>query len=196
MNIKTIQLLVSVASLAFVSAGNAQQINGGLTVEPVVVGSSWTSSTLTLDAVNYVFSTSGDFASTVPTFGVLTADASTISSLSTSPTAENISDFFVFSGSGGGFGALGTSPNNRFDFNLSTLTDVGAGVFTGTGTVVDTASIGAFAPTPASFTLGFSGANNYSFSFDTTPTAVPEPTTISLLVTGLVGALAIRRRKV
>jgi hypothetical protein len=195
MNVKKLQLLVSVASVTFVSMASAQMMNGSVAVAVDIFHaptSSWTASTLTLDATNYVTGTpTGSFASVVPTLGTLTADSVTISGLSTSPVADNIHDFFFFSGAGGGFGASGTTPNNRFDFNLATITDVGGGVFTGTGTLVDT--LGTYANTPGEFTLSFpDGDGTYSFTL----AAVPEPTTISLLAVGLFGMLTIRRRKV
>jgi hypothetical protein len=185
-------LAVSVAGLAFASAANAQMMSGSDAVNALGNGSFATSS-LTLAATNFFTAAGiGTFA-TVPEFSYLTASTTTITGLSTSPLADSIPDLFVFS-TPGILGSSGTTPNNRFDFNLLTITETSSslGDFTGTGTLVDTTA--AYAPTPAIFTLGFSGANNYSFTIAAEP--VPEPTTIGLVAIGLLGALTIRRRKV
>jgi hypothetical protein len=168
---------------AFAGAANAQIFTGSMGVVANPFGtltSSWTASTLTLNAINLITpSETGTFLAQVPSHSDLTAYATTITGLSTSPTADSIPDFFVFSTPDAFFATSGTTPNNRFDFNLATITDVGGGVFRGTGTLVDTQ--GAYANTPAQFTLSFSGAQNYSF----TMAAVPEPSSFGLLFGGL-----------
>jgi hypothetical protein len=141
---------------------------------------------------------SGDFAAQVPSLSDLTAYSTTVTGLSTSPLADSIPNFFVFSQPDAIFGSSGTTPNNRFDFNLATITETSftstsVASFTGTGTLVDTAPSGAFDNTPAQFTLSFSGPSNYSFTF--AATSVPEPTTLGLIATGLMGALSFRRRR-
>jgi hypothetical protein len=93
-------------------------------------------------------------------------------------------------------GGSGTSPLDRFDFDLATMAEdsynstTGAATFTGTGTLVDNA--GTFTSSPADITINFSNAHTYTFTIAT----VPEPGTITLAVTGLLGALVLRRRKV
>lgn len=88
----------------------------------------------------------------------------------------------------------GTTPVDRFVFNLATITEAAYNSsqnadFSGTGTLVDTQGI--YANTPAEFNLSFSGPSTYSFTLQ----AVPEPATISLVATGLLATLAFRRRK-
>lgn len=169
---------------AFAGAANAQIFTGSMGVVANPFGtltSSWTASTLTLNAINLITpSETGTFLAQVPSHSDLTAYATTITGLSTSPTADSIPDFFVFSTPDAFFATSGTTPNNRFDFNLATITDVGGGVFRGTGTLVDTQ--GAYANTPAIFTLSFpDGGGTYSF----TMAAVPEPSSFGLLIGGL-----------
>lgn len=173
---------------AFAGAANAQIFTGSMGVVANPFGtltSSWTASTLTLNAINLITaSEQGTFLALVPSHSDLTAYATTITGLSTSPTADSIPDFFVFSTPDAIFATSGTTPNNRFHFNLATITDVnpgsGVGVFTGTGTLVDTQ--GAYANTPAIFTLSFpDGGGTYSFTI----AAVPEPSSFGLLFGGL-----------
>jgi hypothetical protein len=173
MKSKNIPLVISLVSLAVASSANAAlQINGGLAAGGT--GAS-TSSSLTLNALQLVEGTDGDL-SVVQSGSGLTADTSTISGLSTTAEAVSVSDFFVFSST---LISPGTTPADRFEFNLATLTETsdvgGLADYSGTGTLVDTT--GAFADTPATFTLSFSGPAAESFSLDTVPSPVPEPST-------------------
>jgi hypothetical protein len=190
----------ALACLAFAHAATAAPITGsmGVVVNPFAASSaSFTSSSLTLNAQNLITTAeSGDFATQIPAHSDLTASTTTITGLSTSPLADSIPNYFVFSTPDAILATSGTTPNNRFDFNLATITETsfgsGAASFYGTGTLVDTT--GAFDNTPATFTLSFSGSSNYSFTF--AATAVPEPATLGLIGTGLLGALSRRRRRV
>jgi PEP-CTERM motif len=191
----------ALACLAFAHVATAAPMTGSMGVVVYPIGtpsSSFTASSLTLNAQNLITTAeSGDFAAQVPSLSDLTAYSTTITGLSTTPLADSISDFFVFSTPDAIFGSSGTTPNNRFDFNLATITETSftstsVASFSGTGTLVDT--LGTFDNTPAQFNLNFSGPSNYSFTF--AATAVPEPTTLGLVATGLVGALSFRRRRV
>ncbi len=186
-------LSLGMISAIFVGAANANpSFSGTMGVSEgiLVQAGSYTATSLTLNDVNIVTAgATGTFLTEVPFHSDLTANTTTITGLSASPLSVNIPDYFVFSSPDGLFGTQGTTPVNRFAFNLLTVTGGAGYYFTGTGTFVDKS--GVYADTPGNFTLTFSGANAYSF----TMAAVPEPTTLSLLVAGLLGVLAFRRSK-
>ncbi len=147
-------------------------MSGTLGVIDFPAGGSFTSSSLTLSPSSLIIAESGIFASLVPNFGALTSDTGTLTGLSAAPTTEDINDFFVFSTPESSFGFPGTTPNNRFEFDLATLSEVSCSQtadFVGTGTLVDAA--GVYANTPAYFDLSFSAEGNYSFALATIPEA-------------------------
>jgi hypothetical protein len=177
--------------LAMAAAADAAPLTGsmGVVESPFEVPtSSYTSSSVTLNADNLITTAlTGDLATQVPAHSDLTAYSSTISGLSTSPLTDSIANFFVFSSPDSTLATSGTTPTNRFDFNLATISEPVLGTITGTGTLVDTT--GAFGSAPASFSVGFSGPNNYSFTLSTTP----EPASLSVLA--FAGISLIRRRR-
>jgi hypothetical protein len=131
----------------------------------------------------------------VPSNSLLFAySSSSISGLSSTPTALSINNFLIFSYPEPGFG-VSTTPVNRFDFNLSSIAETYTGnaddtaVITGTGTIVDTT--GAFQDTPGQVTIDFLHPDLYQITLQ----AVPEPGTISMVAAGLLGIWASRRRK-
>lgn len=157
-------------------------------------GGSFTSGSLTLSAENPVDAVSGDFTDILPQYSAITTYSSEISGLSTSPESVAVQDFFQIASPGtfGPFTGAGTTPVNRFDFDLATLTESSysgsTADFTGTGTLVDTT--GAYADTPAYFNLSFSSPGVYSFSFGTVSVAAPEPDIYGSF-TGVLTLLAI-----
>ena len=149
----------------------------------------FTDSSLTLDATNISGGATETF-DLVPLGTDVTAYSTTIADLSSTLESLAISDFLEI-GTAGEFGSPGTSPPNRFDFNLQSLeeSDPTLGQFIGYGTLVDTQA-GGYAGTPAELDITFSDANTYAFTL----TAVPEPATLTLLLAG-VGMLPFLRRK-
>ncbi|MGA2246086.1 MAG: hypothetical protein ABSH48_13890 [Verrucomicrobiota bacterium] len=197
MNKKAIQLIISVVSLAAVGSANATlTLQGGLAAGGT---GSFTSDSLTLNALQLVESATGDFSPAVQSGSELTANTTTISGLSTTALVVSVPDYFSFSST---LIAPGTSPSDRFEFNLASLTETsdsgGLATFSGTGTLVDTT--GAYASAPATFTLGFSGSAGESFSMDTEPSVapVPEPSTLiagaAMLLPFGVGAFRALRK--
>jgi hypothetical protein len=180
------QLLAVAALVALVGIGHAQQINGG-----IAVGGSgaFTSGSLTLNSIGLVESSTGDLSSADTESGA-TLSTAVLSGLSSSPTTESINDFFQFS-SPLIPPSTGTTPANRFDFDLTSITETNptTGIFTGSGTLVDTT--GALQNATATFTLSFAGSTAMSFSLDTVQ-AAPEPSSWALAAI-LGGAFAFLR---
>lgn len=191
---KKLQLLLAGIILAFTCATKAQVLTGSISAS--CDGSQATSSPMSLFATNFITAATGDFAGIVINNSLLTPYVGTISGLSTTPLAVSINNYFVFSSTGVEGLFSGTTPINRFEFNLATITEdsynstTGAATFTGTGTLVD--STGAFSSSPADFTVDFTTAKFYTISLET----VPEPATMSVAAVGLLGALMPGRRKV
>lgn len=191
MKLKLYCLLVP-AMLSLAGTACAQgYINGSVGIqEDSSQTGSYSASSLALDAANFTAPGSATltFSSTVPDGTEVTANSATINGISSSsPETVSISDFLQI-GSAGHFGSVGTTPTNRFDFDLQTIEEPASGTFVGFGTLSDTAGI--YSDTPFQMTLNFSGANNYSFILE----AVPEPATITLALAGLGGLLVLRRK--
>lgn len=168
--------LLATAILLLTAGGSASAalvMDGSLGVAESSYGGSFTSSSLVLNPSTMIIFETGTFSSLVPTYSELTSYSGALTGLSATPTTEDIDNFFVFSSPDSLFGASGTTPNNRFEFNLGTLSEVyyngQFANYVGTGTLVD--SLGTYASSPAQFDLSFSAEGNYSFVLAT----VPEP---------------------
>lgn len=198
MSTKKIQFLVAGTLVGFACIANAQNFTGILDVNDQSPETGFfTSTSLSLDVANVVSpfpgGETGTFLSTVPAGSEVTGDSTLISGLSSTAVTENVSDFLVFASQGPFLSGTGTTPANRFAFDLTSLSETynastGLANFVGTGTLVD--DQGVYANTAAELFLGFSGPNTYSFTVQ----AVPEPGTLTLLVAGL-GMLPLLRRK-
>ena len=189
-----------VASLALVSGAKAQiYFTGSVSVVDFYGGGSAASDSLTLAPLTLLTTGQGDYASGagfIPSLSDVTGYTGTITGIGLTPTAENINNYLAFSLPDSFFNSAGTTPGNRFVFDLSTIESLGSPSpvfgFYGQGTLIDTQ--GYFANTPAEFTLNFSSANNYSLTI-ASAAPVPEPATISLTSIGLMAAMVIRRRR-
>ena len=189
---------LTVPFLAFVGVATAQDPpemgTGSFGVSDFYGGGSASATTLTLfNKALITTAVQGSFVGLGLPLSDLTAYSGTISGIGSTPTTENINNYLVFATPDSTFGGSGTTPNNRFEFNLATLQYLGDGgntyAFAGQGTLVDT--LGSYANTPASMTVSFSGPGTYSFTF----AVVPEPSTFLLAGFRLAGLLLIRRRR-
>jgi hypothetical protein len=198
MNIKKIQFLVAVALVGSIGLANAQTpFTGTLDAnDQSPETGSFTSTSISLDPSNLVSllpsGESGTFTATVPPGSELSADTVDITGLSSTPVSEDIDGLLTFASQGPIPSGTGTTPVNRFSFDLTSLSEdyVSSSVafFTGYGTLLD--DQGAYSETPAELLVTFSGPDTYSLTLQ----AVPEPTTISLVLAGL-GVLPFLRRK-
>ncbi len=181
---------------------SAQQMTGSVTAEQIssTFGgfSEATSSSMQIWWTNVVQTASGSFSGIVLQNSLMNASGEQITGLSSTPISTPVNLFLQFSVANDftyGSTTPGTTPSNRFDFNLLTLaetsydSDTGAATFIGTGTIVDIT--GALQSTPGELTVDFSSANDYTLTLE----AVPEPATIGLVSAGFLGLLVLRHRK-
>jgi PEP-CTERM motif len=183
-------LVPAILSLAGIARAQGY-MNGSFSVQAASGNCSYTASSLTMDPTNFTepFSpANGTFSTTMPEGTEVDAYSVAISGLSSSSfEAESITNFLIIGGPGP-TGSPGTSPLNRFVFDLQSLEEPTPGTFVGYGTLTDTT--GDFADTSAQMTLGFSAANNYSINVAT----VPEPGSLAIALAGLGGFLVLRRK--
>ena len=200
MSAKKIQFLVASTLVSFVCVAGAQNpFTGVLQVNDQTPETGFfTSSSLSMDISNvtspFPGAATGTFALTVPAGSEVMADSTILGGLSSTPISESVPDFLVFASQGPFTGGIGTSPANRFSFDLLSLSEIynpstGLANFVGTGTLADADVQGTYSTTPADLYIGFSGPNTYSFTVQ----AIPEPSTFGILA-GL-GLLPFIRRK-
>jgi hypothetical protein len=220
MQIKSIMKLnaLCAALICFATiATHAQQLtlNGSFAMnligrQPNPVG--YSSSSLEMGHTNYITSTDGAFTNLINYGDEVLAYTNLLSSISSSsahPTVESITNYLVFSAPFALEGGTGSTPANRFVFDLSSIYTSGGtyASFYGSGTVIDKS--GTYAPTVAQIILSFSSragfsGENYSLSFDATgvaapspnpPSPTPEPGTIALAGLGAASLGLFRHRK-
>ncbi|MBS1822371.1 MAG: PEP-CTERM sorting domain-containing protein [Acidobacteria bacterium] len=90
------------------------------------------------------------------------------------------------------------SGSTLLTFTLNSITEVTSGAFgnfTGTGLI--TSAVAGFDPTAATllFSTQANGDVTFSATAVATPSAVPEPSTLLLLSTGLIGAAGVLKRR-
>jgi hypothetical protein len=201
MKLKALAVLpVLVMSAASVLTAHAATLTGGIGASG---SGEFTSSSLVLNASALTGGATGDLVSADDN-SITTLSTAAITGLSsTSLTLTTpIQDYFEFSVPGLP-GSTGTTPANRFDFELTSITETfsssATGDFSGTGVLTD--STGAFDPTVATFTLAVSGGpgtvDGQSFTLTATGEAVPEPSSwaLGMLAFGAIGLLGLRQRR-
>jgi len=173
----TTVLLALIPSLVCVLAVHADTITGDIAVSG---SGTFTSSSLQLNSLAAVGSSTGDLSD---------ADSGSFALLSTA-TLTGLS--------------TGTSPVDRYDFALTSITETNstAGDFTGIGILTDTT--GTFSPTVATFTLSNSGqpggpsGAGFTLSADgIAATAAPEPSVWAMFAfgCGFLALFRLRRRR-
>jgi hypothetical protein len=198
---KNLLLALTVVLLSPVLA-KAQFITGsmGVIVDPFTTStSSFTSSSVSLNQLNLItHSETGTFLTFVPALSDLTASTALLSGLSATPTVESVPNFLVFSTPDTTLSTSGTTPSNRFSFDLTSLSETAyngsTATFSGSGVITD--SLGAFSATQATLDLAFSSQSGYTLTISIPDTAaVPEPSTWALMLGGFGMLLFLTRRQ-
>lgn len=173
----TIKLLAT-AALVALWAGQASAVP--ITGQISLTGSdTFTPTSVDFQGLANIQTSSGSYASVLGTCN----GCVTMTDFSSSST-----NFVVYSGSNG---LSLTLTNVVFSFIDDTIDSLGV---IGTGT----ATLTGFDPTPASFSLTTQGIANdgpFSFSATTIPSAVPEPASLMILGSALLGFGLVRRRR-
>ena len=173
MNIKHVAAIAALV-LGTSLAANATPIVGGIGISGGVSFSD-TSSIVSFVSPGVINATSGSFAS-IPLFSLVTV----VGSLDDTPGAF-VTPVVFFQGPNGSELDLNSITSSVIDGNTLTIQ--------GTGNLL----LDGFDPTIGNFTI--TASNNTVSVFEATAAATPEPASLALFGTGLLGIVGIARRK-
>jgi hypothetical protein len=177
-------ILAAIFALTFACSASAQ-IVGSVNIASITPAS-FTSTTFTPASTDISLQEFSGFPFAVSPDSFFTGYSTQLTGLSSTPTSEDIADFFVLPNS--------VTPADTFTFTLLSITETDPvfGQFTGTGTLSETGV--ADSAVAATFNLGFSTANADNYSLNLAATPEPSSWALALLCIGLFAYL--RRRAV
>lgn len=181
---KLLSSLAILAALAVPTALHADPITGQFSITGSSVADDGTTLTFDPNSIN------------VGAAGTLTGSFTSLLTAGETGTITSPIDYASYTPNSAAI-VIGSGPT-AVTFTLASLTEVDSGIFdTFTGTGLISTGVAGYDPTEANLYFSTQGDGIVTFSATavTTPSAVPEPSTLALLGTGFFGIAAFAKRR-